>query len=225
MQFFKMVPLFLGLAAAIATAQVPKVEGVVELPIKGMSAVESNGQINFISENGRFVITGQIYDVLARKPLDTLAQMRAASTRIDFKEIGVDVDALNTISMGQGSKEVVLFVDPRSEISLRLIDEAEKLTDKYTFKIVLIPALGEESHRQAKALHCAEDRSEALTALKNGKMGTLPQKPHCDPSQYDQTLLLVHFMGIGAVPYLVAPDGRFNQGRPAQLASWLENVK
>lgn len=207
----------------ITDPRAAKIEDIVKLPIQGIRAVESDGQIMFLSENGRFVISGQIYDLWTKKPLNTMAQMRDVAERIHFKNMGMDVDTLNSVSMGAGDKEVVVFVDPLCAVCHKLLDEAKAQVEKFTFKIIVIPALGEESNRLAKSLYCAKDKSSALDALMNNNLGSLPSKVPCDPGQYDQTLLTAHFLGIEGVPFVVAPDGRVSKGRPKNLKSWLEN--
>ncbi|HAU6494876.1 TPA: DsbC family protein, partial [Citrobacter freundii] len=183
------------------------------------------GQIMFLSENGRFVISGQIYDLWSKKPLNTMSQMRDVAERIHFKSMGMDVDTLNTVSMGRGDKEVVVFVDPRCAVCHQLMGDAKSLVDDYTFKFIVIPALGAESNRLAKNLYCAKDKTHALDALMNNTLGSLPSKETCDPGQYDQTLLTAHFIGIEGVPFVVAPDGRVSKGRPKNLKSWLESAE
>src|SRR3546814_1560108 len=59
-------------------AQNVKIDEVVSLPVQKLKAVESEGQIVFMSENGRFVFIGQIYDVWQRKSLDTMGQIKNA---------------------------------------------------------------------------------------------------------------------------------------------------
>ncbi|MER5026467.1 DsbC family protein [Providencia stuartii] len=188
----------------ITDPRAAKIEDIVELPIKGVRAVQSDGQIMFLSENGRFVISGQIYDLWSKKPLNTMSQMRDVAERIHFKSMGMDVDTLNTVSMGR---------------------DAKSLVDDYTFKFIVIPALGAESNRLAKNLYCAKDKTHALDALMNNTLGSLPSKETCDPGQYDQTLLTAHFIGIEGVPFVVAPDGRVSKGRPKNLKSWLESAE
>lgn len=209
----------------ITDPRAAKIEDLVDLPIKGLKAVESEGQIRFISENGRFVISGQIYDLWSKKPLNTMSQMRDVADRIHFGQIGMDVDTLNTVSMGSGDKEVVVFVDPRCAVCHKLLHEAKSLIDDYTFKVIVIPALGAESNRLSKALFCAKDKTNALDALMNNTIASLSSKTACDPAQYDQTLLTAHFIGIEGVPFIVAPDGRVGKGRPKNLKSWLEGAE
>ncbi|MDF5485055.1 thioredoxin fold domain-containing protein, partial [Vibrio parahaemolyticus] len=148
-----------------------------------------------------------------------MSQMRDVAERIHFKSMGMDVDTLNTVSMGRGDKEVVVFVDPRCAVCHQLMGDAKSLVDDYTFKFIVIPALGAESNRLAKNLYCAKDKTHALNALMNNTLGSLPSKETCDPGQYDQTLLTAHFIGIEGVPFVVAPDGRVSKGRPKNLKS------
>lgn len=209
----------------ITDPRAAKIDEIVALPIKGVRAIQSDGQIVFISDNGRFVISGQIYDVWGKKPLSTMSEMRDVAERLHLKEMGMDVDKLNTISFGHGPKDVVLFVDPRCSVCHKLIGEAKPLAEEYTFKIVVIPALGDESNRLAKALHCAKDKTNALDALLNNNLGSLPSKSPCDPAQYDQTLMTAHLIGIQGVPFVVAPDGRVSNGRPNNLRAWLESAQ
>ncbi|GJA75733.1 DsbC family protein [Aeromonas caviae] len=209
----------------ITDPRAAKIKEIVTLPINGVRAVESDGQIVFISDNGRFVITGQIYDVWSKKPLSSMSEMRDVADRLHLKEMGMDVDKLNTISFGHGPKDVVLFVDPRCGVCHKLIGEAKPLAEEYTFKIVVIPALGDESNVLAKALYCAKDKANALDALLNNNLGNLPPKSPCDPAQYDQTLMTAHLIGIQGVPFVVAPDGRVSKGRPNNLKAWLESAQ
>ncbi|ECU8224391.1 MULTISPECIES: DsbC family protein [Enterobacterales] len=209
----------------ITDPRAAKIEDIVKLPIKEVRAVQSDGQIMFLSENGRFVISGQIYDLWSKKPLNTMSQMRDAAERIHFKSMGMDVDTLNTISVGRGDKEVVVFVDPLCTVCHKLMDESTSLVDEYTFKFVVIPALGAESNRLAKGLFCAKDKTNALDAFMNNTLASLPSKKTCDLSQYDQTLLTAHLIGIEGVPFVVAQDGRVSKGRPKNLKSWLESAE
>lgn len=199
-----------------------KIDDIVKLPITGMRAVESEGQILFVSESGRFVITGQLHDIWSRTALSTMSQIRDASERLHLRRMGLDVDALNTISLGSGPREVVIFVDPRCSACHTLIEDARALAGDYTFKLVVVPALGDESNRLAKALYCAQDKARALDALVGNALGDLAQRPACDTTGYDQTLLMAHMLSIEGVPIVVAPDGRYSKGRPLDLKSWLE---
>uniref|UniRef100_UPI0005AB88DC disulfide isomerase DsbC N-terminal domain-containing protein n=1 Tax=Aeromonas rivuli TaxID=648794 RepID=UPI0005AB88DC len=54
-------PLVAASKLEITDPRAAKIKEIVTLPIKGIRAVESDGQIVFISDNGRFVITGALF--------------------------------------------------------------------------------------------------------------------------------------------------------------------
>lgn len=60
--------------------------------------------------------------------------------------------------------------------------DAKSLVDDYTFKFIVIPALGAESNRLAKNLYCAKDKTHALDALMNNTLGSFLQKKPATPA-------------------------------------------
>src|SRR5690606_33844687 len=59
-----------------------KIEKLVDIPIQSLKAVESNGEIHYISNNGRFILQGRLVDVLQQKPLDTMPQIAFATQKL-----------------------------------------------------------------------------------------------------------------------------------------------
>src|SRR5690349_19766485 len=150
--------------------QAAQMQQIVTLPIRGMRAVQSqntagDSQILFISDTGRFAISGQLIDILQQKPLSTVAEMQEVASRLDLKRLGLEVKTLNTITLGVGAQEVVIFIDPRNPACLALAKEARALTNRYTFQFVLIPVLGDKSHQIAKQVTCETDKARMLTEL------------------------------------------------------------
>src|SRR5260363_42149 len=126
----------------LSPVQPKKRDPVVTLPVR------REGHIALISDNGRFVITGgQLMDIWQGQLLTTLDQIQYAASHLDFKKLGLDIRTLNTLTLGSGDKTVVAFIDPRSLPSRDLVKTAQPLAKAYTFRFVLVPALGEASHR------------------------------------------------------------------------------
>lgn len=196
---------------------------MVRLPIQGMQAVENeDGQILFIADSGRFAIVGQLVDVWQVKTLDTMRDIKSAVARIDLRGDGVDVETLNIASFGSGDKEVIVFTDPQCSICTKVMEDAEKLGDEYTFRFVVIPALGDESHKLARQFFCAADPSERYSALKNNTISSLKTKSDCNIDRYDQTLMIAHMISVDGVPFILSPKGDIHRGRPANLKDWLQ---
>lgn len=226
----KLSPLILALTlsplanaepATEATA-IGKIDGMVSLPVTGMKAVESNGRIVFMSDSGRFVIDGTLYDAWSKKALTSLDEIRAAGNTLDLGRLGLNMDDLNPLILGEGDKKVVVFVDPRCPHCHELLKQALPLTKEYTFQLLPVPVLGPDSERQVGQLGCAEDRQAALDALVSGRIGGLAQSDSCDLEPMQRTLVTAQILGIQGVPFIIASDGRISRGRPYDLGAWLE---
>ena len=129
----------------IEAAKSIQIDGAVELPVKSIRAIESEGQIRYVSQNGRFAFEGQLIDVMQRKPLDTLEQIHEAVTRLDIANLGINLDALNSVSIGTGKERVTAFIDPNCPPCLEVIKQAQALQNDYTFPFFVVLALGAES--------------------------------------------------------------------------------
>lgn len=207
----------LGQAQSLITEQ-----NVVPLPISGLNAVEVDGQVHYISDTGRFVITGQIYDVVSQKFIDTFPDIKEVATKINFTKMNLNLDSLNSFSMGQGDKTVAVFVDPDCKICQQMYVEAEKLIKDYTFKFITIPAFGDKSNELTKKLSCLPDRAKGLEALKAGTVHKLETPVPCDTALNDKTLLVAHMLKINGVPFSISPNGSIARGQVLNLKSWLE---
>lgn len=216
----KSLMLFLMGVASVSLAQTPPhIDGITDIPMGQVRAVEANGEILYVSENGRYAIQGKLTDVWQRKELRTLDDIKKSAIKIPVRDMGIDVDTLNTIAVGNGPQEVIVFVDPRCDSCKSLIEES-KDHPEYTLKLVVVPALGQASHEQSKALFCATDKKDALEHLLTGALESLPQKTSCDTSRYDLTLTIATLFQIRGVPFIIAPDGRFKMGTKNTWA-WL----
>ncbi|MFZ7336083.1 DsbC family protein [Comamonas jiangduensis] len=201
------------------------VDKIVSLT-SGIKAIEAAGQIYFVSENGRYIITGQVVDVWQRKTLATMSEIEKSSNRIFLDAFGMDFSQLNTIQLGKvGAPMLTIITDPKCPICHKQLTEALKLKDKYRLNVIVVPALGKESHTEARSLFCAEDKSKAIDYLMQNRLRAMKQKSACDIANYDKTLYFADYIGVKGVPLLIAPDGRVHKGYNAQLDAWMKGDK
>lgn len=200
------------------------IEDVIRLPIGNLAAVSDNeGTIMFVADSGRYAITGSLIDLWEGKILTSMAEIKESVNKMDVRGSGIDIDELNTISLGHGPKEIIIFVDPVCPTCTTLIADAQKLVDKYTFKLVVVPAFGENSNVLAQRLFCAANPQQRLQALITGSAASLAVRPNCDLGKYEQTLMLAHLLSIDGVPFIISEVDRHFRGRPANLEKWLQN--
>lgn len=198
------------------------IRGLVELPIDGVTAVDNAGQIVFVSSNGRFVFSGQVYDIWQGKPLNTMPDIQQAATHIYLDGMKIHPTDLNTVTMGEGPLEVTMFTDPLCEHCHALATEAKKHLDDFTIHMVVVPALGDKSDELARQLYCSSEGQAEIDALLNGTLGELSTVENCDTTGYDMTLLAAEILGVNGVPFLIHDDGRVSRGRPANFEQWLK---
>jgi len=85
------------------------IEGLKALPIHGLSMVKVGGKTFFMSDNGRFVITGTLLDVWNRVAVTELDQVEQIANRIDLSKMKLKIDDLGPITFGSGKAQVAFF--------------------------------------------------------------------------------------------------------------------
>lgn len=201
----------------------------VILPFGKMIAVEEADKITYMSENGRFVLTGRMVDIWEKKEITDIEQLRNAYETINLRKMGLEPEKLNTLTIGKGEKEVSFFVDPNCGPCHQLMNEAIKLNEKdqqYRFNFIVIPALGDHSNLLSKGLFCSTDTDDKkLDALLKNTIPMLAQPETCDTRRYDLTLVGAQAIGVNGVPFLINHDGTPFRGKPDNLKNWLEGEK
>jgi thiol:disulfide interchange protein DsbC len=219
-----------GSAAAESEATVSRnaltghIRATEKLPVAGMTAVESDDVdgLVFMSDNGRYVIRGTLYDTWQGRAVKTLDDIRDTASRIDFHKLGINPDDLGAMDVGSGDKEVEVFVDPNCEPCHAMLQQLPALEGKYRFHLLVIPALGKESERRTRLLSCATDQGAALKTLLAGLApDALDQDPNCNLAQTQKRFISAQLFSVKGVPTIIAPDGREHSGVPQDLDGWL----
>lgn len=211
-------------------ADVSPIERIVAIDSQVIRAIQSkDGKILYLVDNGRFAFVGKMIDVWNRKELNTMDDIANAISHIDLARMGFKLENVNHITVGKGDKHTTVFVDPQCGWCHKLITELNAnpdLLDKYTFDFVVVPVLGERSTQLSKKLFCAktEDDSEKYAAFVGGatNIDRLEQVENCDLTNFTGTSITAKALGVQGVPMIVAPDGRFQRGKPQVLRDFLE---
>ncbi|WP_207462144.1 DsbC family protein [Azospirillum sp. SYSU D00513] len=201
------------------------IRAMEKLPSGGFTAVETDAtsSLVFISDNGRYVIRGDLYDTWSGKKVATLGEIRDSATRVDFAKLGINLNDLGALTYGTGSRQAVIFVDPKCPYCHGVLQQLPALAGKYTFKIMVVPVLGKESETLTRMISCASDQRAALASvLAANTRDTLPQQEPCNLVPIQKRLVTSQLVGVKGVPFMVAPDGRTKGGMPKDLDSWLE---
>lgn len=184
----------------------------------------ADDRVYFVSENGRYVVRGEAYDLWEGARLRDFEAVRASTRSIKLSGLGLIWDDLDPITFGDGEEDVIVFADPRCPACEELIARLLPLSDSYRIVVLQVPLLGDASGKLVKAAHCAVDREAVRTAIVTATpMGELEQRPECDAQPILRRLATAQMIGVRGVPFMIhGRDGRFTEGAPADLAAWLE---
>lgn len=216
--------------AGNAVAQPPEnaPDNVVMLPASAMLAIEKNGKFAVISDTGRFIIQGTVYDVWAKKELKTLEDARIAANYIPVDKTDIGFRDLAPLTIGAGSKAITMFSDPACVFCKEIIEQARtSLPEGYRLDVLMLPLLSAESAARTKDLLCAKDKVAAWKAAVAGDLKTpLAQLPaeQCNLDVISKRRITAQFLGARNVPFLIRDDGLTRQGKPEEgLRAWIES--
>lgn len=200
---------------------------VVLLPASAMLAINKNGKFAIISDTGRFIIQGKVYDVWQQKELTTIEEARFAANYVPVDKTDLGFADLAPISIGTGEKAITMFSDPACSFCKEIMDEArQSLPEGYRLDVLLLPILSPQSMTRTREIHCAKDQAAAWKVAVTGDMKTpLAQKEErdCSMEVVGKRRLTAQFLGARNVPFLIRDDGLTRQGKPEQgLRAWIE---
>ena len=214
------------LTAAFGVQPPDNITAKEELPIEGVSIVRTEqGDTYIISNDGRYIFQGRLYDVWNGEEIDSAEKLKRLSDRVDLDHIGVSQDKLFAFDLGSGAKEVHVFVDPYCPHCNKLVKQIRasgELRESYLFRVVVAPISSKESRNRARKL-AALAKQNATQAVEAFVTNTYPEgkvEQEGFPG-VEYNLLVARALSIQSVPFLVAPDGRIEKGRPRNLAAFL----
>lgn len=222
-------------SAGVAEADVPpafppngildgSIKALERVPTQNLTVVETDEMSSLVmmTDNGRFVVIGKIFDSWSMKELKTVADVRAASGRLDFSRFNLDMSELEPLRIGSGPKRVQVFVDPKCPFCHKLMSKMRLLGGDYTFEVMVIATLGQESQRLARLLSCASDKAQATDQLLSGRYSDdLAQLPNCNMAPVQKRLVTAQIIGVKGVPWTISHDGRILRGYTEDLGAWL----
>jgi len=232
--------LMLGAVAAIALASgvvvaedaaiedrvrtlVPQVSNLVisETPVPGVMEVRINNDIVYMSEDGRYLMQGQLID------LETQTDLTDAAKSYLRREQLAALDRSKLVSFGpeEADYELLVFTDTDCGYCRRLHDQI----DEYAAQGIQInyaafprAGVGSDTFNTMVSVWCSEDRQEAMDIAKAGGQ---PPEEQCDSPVAEQ-YNLGRSVGVTGTPSMLTFDGEMIPGYvpPQQLRERLDRM-
>ena len=191
------------------------------IKMKFLVAVEAvPGHMILMSDTGRFVFKGTLYDAYnGMMPLKNINDVRQYALKPDYRRLKLDPDSLSSARLGSGPRQVVIYVDPDSALTHKVMNEIMTYPDRkdFTFYFVVMPSNTPRSEDLAKRFYCAreEHNPEIGNLLYRGELEKLPRK-ECNMANWDSTITAAYYTDVDVLPFFVAPDGTVSRGIPSQ---------
>ncbi|MBI4695431.1 MAG: DsbC family protein [Gammaproteobacteria bacterium] len=181
-----------------------KVTSVKPAPIAGLYEIMIGPSLLYMTEDGKFIVKGDIFDVAAKH---NVTMSRRAQARVEgFKSLGPDSMIEFAPASGQAKRTLYVFTDIDCGYCRKLHKDIKTLTDAgIAVRYLAFPRTGlnSESYNKAVAVWCAPDRKQALTDAKNGK--TVESK-EC-PNPVKDHFRMGEAMGVHGTPAVYLDTG------------------
>jgi thiol:disulfide interchange protein DsbC len=208
-------------AAVTRMAPGAKVQQIAPMPIAGLYQVVSQGQVLYMTGDGRYVIQGDAYDIATRTPLNSLTMNRLRRDAI----AKLSPAGMIRFAPANPKYTVTVFTDidcPYCRAFHANIAAINKLGIAVDNLFWPRSGLGTPSAQKAVDVWCAADRRAALTGAFEGQQ---PRTTTCQsPVAHDFNLGMD--LGVDGTPTIIADNGVVLGGYvdPRELLRRLEAV-
>jgi thiol:disulfide interchange protein DsbC len=198
-----------GVSKLIKGVQADSVE---PSPVAGLYEVMIGPQLYYVSKDGKYLLSGKLYDIESKQDLTSSKVAQAKSRAIE----AVGEENMVIFAPEDYNYTVTVFTDIDCGYCRKLhseIDQYNKLGIRVRYLMFPRAGIGSPSYDKAVSVWCADDRQDAMTQAKAGK--TIESKSCDNPvkSQYE----LGQMVGVTGTPAVFFDDGELLPGYlPAQ---------
>ena len=199
------------------------VEDISDSPIPGLYQVAVGANVAYVTNDGRYIIRGDIYDA---ETGDSLSEQTRAAARVSMLE-SVDPNSMIVFKPANGTVKhtVTIFTDIDCGYCRQFHREIDKVTALgIEVHYLFYPRTGPDTESWTKAdqVWCAPNHNQALTRAKLG--GEIPDGPSC-ASPVESHYALGQRIGVRGTPAVFSDTGELIGGYlpPADLAKILDD--
>ncbi|GAA4853858.1 DsbC family protein [Luteimonas vadosa] len=191
-----------ALAAIRTINEEIKVDRIAAAPLPGFREVVVGGQVLYVSDDGRYLVQGTLYDVKDKK---------------DLSQVGLSVvrrELLDTVP----TKDRIIFAPPSPKYTVAVFTDvgcsycrklhqeiAEYNKQGIAVEYLAFPRMGvaSEDFKKMEAVWCSQDRRKALTDAKNDRKVVAKQCKNPVRMQYE----IGQRAGLTGTPMIITESG------------------
>ncbi|MFO7592743.1 MAG: bifunctional protein-disulfide isomerase/oxidoreductase DsbC [Pseudomonadota bacterium] len=194
---------------------------ISETPMEGVLEVTYGAQVFYVSEDGRHLISGEMFELATR---NNLTEKRISEVRHKLMEQVAESDMIVYKAKGEEKHVISVFTDIDCGYCRKLhkgMDEMNELG--ITVRYLAFPRAGvnSPSYNKAVSVWCAEDRNTAMDDAKNRDKIS---GNSCEDAPVKEHYALGQSLGVRGTPAIVLSDGTLQPGYlpPKRLAQVLD---
>jgi thiol:disulfide interchange protein DsbC len=201
-------------------------ENITDSPLPGVYQVQVGSRVAYVSEDGRYLMQGDLYDLETSR---NLTEASRAGSRVELlADVPADQMMVFAPADGETKHTITIFTDIDCGYCRqfhREIDQVNNLGIEVHY--LFYPRTGPNTDSWAKAekVWCSGSalRNAALTKAKLG--GEVPEVS-CEDNPVSAHWDLGHAIGVTGTPSVIAPNGEVIGGylAPDQLLQRLESI-
>lgn len=173
-------------------------------PVAGLKTVLTDSGVLYVSEDGRHVLQGSLYDISKAQPVNV-------TNKLLMEKLNGLQDQMIVFKAPEEKHVITVFTDITCGYCHKLHEEMKDYNALgITVRYLAFPRQGLQSKaaREMKSIWCAKDRAKAFdNAMKGGKV----EPASCDIDMAGQYHLGVQF-GINGTPAIILNDGTLIPG-------------
>lgn len=185
-----------------------QVDGISAAPFPGFREVVADGQVVYVSDDGKYLLQGSLLDVAKRQDMSEAALAKVRGKVLE----GIPMtDRIVYAPAGTPKYRVVVLTDVECGYCRKFHTEiGEHLKRGIQVEYLAFPraGLGSADYRKMVSVWCADDRRKALTDAKNDR--AVPNKTCKTP--VDMQYRAGQRMGLTGTPMILSEDGRLIGG-------------
>lgn len=196
-------------------------ENIHPSPIVGLSTVITNQGLVYVTEDGKYLLEGPIYDLSGQMPVNVTNQILA-------KKIEAMSDQMIIFKAPEEKYIVTVFTDVTCGYCKKFHQDIAEYNKKgVTVRYLAFPSNGlhHESAKTMTSIWCSADRQKVLTEAFKGE--TISPIEKCKTVDITAQFNIGHMLGINGTPALVLEDGTVIPGylTADDLVKGLEKLK
>jgi len=197
-----------------------EIESVNESVLPGFTEVVMGGQVIYVTDDGKYVVSGAVFDVAAKA---NLTERRLASVRVaELKKVPAERRLIFPAATPKHT--ITVFTDIDCGYCRQFHADIQKYNDLgITVEYLFFPRMGEGSKGWSEAVQvwCSKDRNAALTIAKGGQ--ALDAATDCD-NPVSEDFMLGQSIGVSGTPAIFSANGTQLGGYlpPDQMLARLE---